>query len=296
MKQTTASLKLSVGESGALKNFLSQKGWKEGPSNNEYVALRMRSPAGSVCNLYTSRKVVFQGNEEFDQLISEIKGSEVSSFESRLGVDEVGKGDYFGPLVVVSCFVDKKFKSKLLGMGVADSKRFTDTKIRKLYAKLKDYSYYYVSVVSPSEYNDLNDELKNVSIILAKQHAKVIEMGLKDLEEKNIRCGKVVIDQFSKRSTRVTDELGELGKKIKFEQFHKGESDIAVAAASIIARGVFLEEMEKLNDKYYFKFPKGATHVIDDARKFVSKHGESELRKVAKVGFKTTKKVMQTSF
>ena len=121
-------------------------------------------------------------------------------------------------------------------------------------------------------------------------------MGLNDLNKKGIDCKHVVIDQFSSRKSRVLDELGPLGKGIELEQFHKGESDIAVAAASVLARGIFLEEMEKMRNTYYFNFPKGASHVIPQAKEFVSKHGVSELEKVAKISFKTTKSVMQTSF
>jgi ribonuclease HIII len=164
-----------------------------------------------------------------------------------------------------------------------------------MYEQLKDYKYYYSSIIKPSEYNKQYKELKNVAIMLAKQHSKVIEMGLKDLKSKGVECKKVVIDQFSSKKSRVVDELGPLAKKIEFVQFHKGESDLAVAAASIIARGIFLEEMEKMNDMYYFKFPKGASNVISAAQEFVKKHGSEELEKVAKTSFKTTKSIMQIS-
>jgi ribonuclease HIII len=122
--------------------------------------------------------------------------------------------------------------------------------------------------------------------------SKVIEMGLKDLKEKGIKCDHAVIDQFSSLKSRVTNELGELGKKVTLEQFHKGESDIAVAAASIIARGIFLEERVLMSKKYSFEFPKGASNVINPAKEFVKKYGQQELRRVAKIGFKTTKKVL----
>jgi ribonuclease HIII len=121
-------------------------------------------------------------------------------------------------------------------------------------------------------------------------------MGLKDLQEKGIECKKVVIDQFSSKKSRVVDELGPLAKGVKFVQFHKGESDIAVAFASVIARAIFLEELGKMNEEYYFTFPKGASNVITAAREFVKKNGVDELEKVAKTSFKTTKKVIQDSF
>ena len=158
-----------------------------------------------------------------------------------------------------------------------------------MYEEMKKYPYYYPSIVSPEEYNRLVKEIGNVAILLAKQHSKVIEMALEDLKEKKIKCQKVVIDQFSSKQNRVKDELGTLGKGVEFEQYHKGESDIAVACASVLARGIFLEEMEEMSEKYYFRFPKGASNVIPSAKEFIAKHGMDELSKVAKVSFKTTR-------
>jgi ribonuclease HIII len=296
MSQNTVSLQLTKNQTDRLKDILVENSWFEDSINNEYISLRMKNQNGSVCTLYTSMKVVFQGNEDFNILVNNIKGNEDFNIEPHLGVDEVGKGDYFGPLVVVSCFVNSDFLKEFSVLGIGDSKKFSDSSIRKMYEKLKNYKYYYASVLNPSEYNRRYKEFKNVAIMLAKQHSKVIEMGLKDLKDRNIECRKVVIDQFSSKGSRVIDELGPLAKKVEFTQFHKGENDLAVATASIIARGVFLEEMEKLNKQYYFNFPKGASNVISSAREFVKQHGSKELENVAKISFKTTKKVMQTSF
>jgi ribonuclease HIII len=198
--------------------------------------------------------------------------------------------------VVVACFVNNKFLQDTELLGIGDSKKISDHRIRDIYQEIKDYPYYYVSIVKPEEYNKQIKELRNVSILLARQHSKVIEMGLRDLAEKNIECKEVVIDQFSSKKSRVVDELGPLGKKVKFVQFHKGESDIAVACASVIARAIFLTELDKMEKEYYFTFPKGASNVIEAGREFVKKHGVGELEKVAKISFKTTKKVIQDSF
>jgi ribonuclease HIII len=302
MSQKTISLKLTNKQVEDLKKVLLKKGWKEEDINNEYAALRMKNDKGSVCTLYTSMKVVFQGNEDFKDIIAVLEASDKNSTEKgvnlvpHLGVDEVGKGDYFGPLVVVACFVNNDFLKKIAGLGIGDSKKISDGRIREIYGEIKDYPYYYVSVIKPEEYNNRIKELKNVAILLAKEHSKVIEMGLKDLQEKGIECKKVVIDQFSSKKSRVVDELGPLAKGVKFVQFHKGESDIAVAFASVIARAIFLEELGKMNEEYYFTFPKGASNVITAAREFVKKNGVDELEKVAKTSFKTTKKVIQDSF
>jgi ribonuclease HIII len=300
MTQSTVSLKLDVEDIVDIKSVLTTYGWFEEAVHNEYVALRMKNNNGSVVTLYTSKKIVFQGNEDFSDVVSMIKKGcerkEKGVLNPHIGVDEVGKGDYFGPLVVVGCYVSKEIEEKLLCLGVGDSKQFSDEKILKMYSALKDYPYYYPSIVSPLEYNTLYEKYRNASVLLAKQHSKVIEMGLEDLRSKDMDCSYVVIDQFSSRKSRVIDELGSLGSNIDFRQFHKGESDIAVATASIIARGLFLVGREKMKEEYYFDFPKGASDVISQAREFVKRYGSEELRKVAKISFKTTAKVLQSSF
>ena len=294
MAQKTLSLQLNPKEVEVLKKVLLNEGWFEDVVVNEYVNLRMKNKRGSVCTLYTSMKVVFQGNEDFSNIVSQVKQEEISDIDlkPRLGVDEVGKGDYFGPLVVVSCFVNEDFIDKYNGLGIGDSKKFSDSKIRIMYDTLKSYKYYYTSIIYPRRYNSLYAELKNVAILLAKEHSRVIEMGLEDLKKKDIVCERVVIDQFSSRKSRITDELGPLANEIEFVQFHKGESDMAVACASILARGIFLEEMDKMKDEYYFDFPKGASNVIAPAKEFVKRYGVEELEKVAKISFKTTKSVI----
>ncbi len=292
MGQNTVSVQLSLDECLGLEKTFKDAGWTKEPMDNEYVVFRMENDNGSVAILYTSRKLVFQGKEDFDEIVSKVKMGIVAkeiTVKPHIGVDEVGKGDYFGPLVVVACFVNEESAKKFLEIGVGDSKKFSDGKIMKMYEQMKDYPYYYPSIVSPGEYNKLIKETKNVGVLLAKQHSKVIEKGLRGLEEKGIKCDSVVIDQFSNRESRVKDELGELGKEANFEQYHKGESDIAVACASVLARGIFLEEMEKMRKEYDFDFPKGATHVIEKGKEFVKKYGAEELEKVAKVSFKTTR-------
>lgn len=297
MSQNTLSIQLSVEECNRVERILLDKGWEDAPISNEYVSLRMKNEKGSVATLYTSRKIVFQGGEDFVSLVEEIqsrRGDDAGKGKllPHIGVDEVGKGDYFGPLVVVACFVDENFVKKAHLLGVGDSKKFADSRIMKMYSEMKDYPYYYSSVVHPVEYAKLLNETKNVGILLARQHSKVIEMALKDLRSKKVECMHVVIDQFSSSKDRVVNELGELGRGVALEQHHKGESDIAVASASILARGIFLEEMSRMNSKYDFDFPKGASNVIGKAKEFVSRYGEEELKSVAKVSFKTTRSVL----
>lgn len=294
--QNTCTIQFNSNELNRVKGVLEANNWMDNPIRNEYVSFRLKSPRGSIVTMYTSGKLVFQGKEDFTSIIANIKGKDESEkildFKPHVGVDEVGKGDYFGPLVVVSCFVNEEFAKKINYLGFADSKKFSDRKIMDLFEKVEDYPYYYISIVDPVEYNRLEKIYGNVSILLAKQHSIVIEKALKDLKEKDIKCEYVVVDQFSSSKSRVEDELGELGKATELLQFHKGESDIAVAAASILARGVFLREWSVMCSKYDFHFPKGASNVLDDAKLFVATHGYEELNNVAKVSFKTTQKIM----
>jgi ribonuclease HIII len=294
MSQHTITIQLDENQIENFREMMEALGWVPKKISNDYIDYAFTSPNGSVATLYSSGKLVLQGKEDFTPTITHIKASrgESSFIQPHIGVDEVGKGDYFGPLVVVACYVNNEFADRISQLGFDDSKRFTDHKIEELYNNVKEYPYYYASIVEPPEYNDLVNEDGNVSIVLAKQHSKCIEMALTDLKAKDIPCEKVVIDQFSSSKNRILDQLGTMGKKVEVEQFHKGESDIAVAAASIIARGIFLEEFERMNKEYDFIFPKGASNVVNSGLSFIQKYGEEELRKVAKVGFKTTQRIL----
>ncbi len=295
MIQNTVTIQLDEVQRENAEDVLEAYGWKEEYVNNPYAKFRMKSPEGSNVILYTSGKLVFQGSEDFTNIITAVKNNreDDSDVVAHLGVDEVGKGDYFGPLVVVACFLNEEFLEKISSIGIGDSKKFSDSKITEMYNLVKDYPYFYSSIVYPKEYDQLYRESKNASILLARQHSKVIEMGLGDLKSKNIECSRVVIDQFSSRKSRILNELGSYGREIELVQFHKGESDMAVACASVIARGIFLGEMEKMRKKYNFNFPKGASDVIDKGQDFVKKFGVEELGNVAKISFKTTSKVLQ---
>jgi ribonuclease HIII len=290
--QNTKTIQLKKNEREDIKEILLGLKWREEKDSNEYVVFRMRSYLGSIAMLYTSGKLVLQGNEDFSSITDKLTAADNDTVIPHLGVDEVGKGDYFGPLIVVSCFVDNESLKLFEKIGVGDSKKFSDKKIIEMYEQLKDYPYYYASVVMPREYNQLDKEIGNVAILLARQHSKVIEMGLGDLKSKNIECNTVVIDQFSNSKARILDELGKWGKEAIIDQHHKGEDDVAVAAASVIARGIFVNEMDNLSKLYNFNFPKGASNVIEKAKEFFKKYGKEELSNVAKISFKTTKQVI----
>jgi ribonuclease HIII len=239
--------------------------------------------------MYTSGKLVVQtSSPDLEQELSE-KMSSGEKFEPHIGSDEVGKGDYFGPLVVCACYIDENSLNKVKDYGIMDSKKLTDEKMKDIGKLLCEDLQYEVKVIKPREYAQLNEKYKNVSIMLSKAHIEVIEKLYAKVEG---RVNFVVIDQFSKNQSRLKNEFK---LKVPLKQFHHAESDVAVAAASIIARCVFLLEFEEMKKKYNVKFPLGATHVIKFGKNFYKKYGMEGLEDVAKVSFRTTGKIVNPS-
>ena len=210
-----------------------------------------------------------------------------------IGTDESGKGDYFGPLVSAGVYVDEHSASKLRGIGVKDSKKIKDKTILSLAGKIDricgDKSV--VIEISPERYNDLYEQFKregkNLNTLLAWGHAKAIEELLNKVD-----CKIAIADQFADEKF-ILSKLQEKGTKIKLIQMHKAEQNIAVAAASILARERFITKLSKLSREFRIELPKGAsTIVVEQAKKFIGEHGSHTLLKVAKIHFKTTKQVL----
>jgi len=302
--QKTVSLKV-------FKNVLSQVDWDNFSVELNIEKINVKSPyelerfsaVGIAVVVYTSGKIVLQGGnitDEFVQKVSAILGLESDivepviskPFVNHIGVDEVGKGDFFGPMVVCSAFVTSEMLEKIQKSEIRDSKKLSDSTMCDLYDEFGGDIPHIVSIVTPEIYNIEYSKVKNVSILLAQNHAKCIEELLERLDKDGIKCEKVVIDQFSKKKDRVTSLLGERGKKVVFEQFHKGESDVAVAVASVFARAVFVKKWKEMDESYGFRFPKGATHVIYAGKQFVKLYGEDRLGEVAKMSFRTSKQVL----
>lgn len=284
-----------------LKAYLGRIGFKfESRPHQVFLA---RYP-GLVVSLYNSGKIVLAGKDE--QLKREVeafldsmggvekpvKKGALASFEGRvrIGTDEVGKGDYFGPLVIAGVLVDGASEEKLRKIGVRDSKGLRDTaisnlspRIRKILGKRR----YEEIWISPRKYNILYEKLKNLNRILGWGHARAIEnlLGKGD-------CELAIADQFGDKGY-INSALMKKGKKIELVQIPRAEQDTAVAAASILARDVFLRKRREMGEKYGVEFPKGSAHVLDFAREFVDSHGVDALREVAKMHFKTTERVVR---
>ena len=206
-------------------------------------------------------------------------------FEPHFGIDESGKGDFFGPLVIAGAYTDKNLARLLIDAGITDSKKISDSKIKKLSKIIKESSGidYEIILISPEKYNELYSKIGNLNNLLAWGHAKCIE----NLCQKKPECQRALSDQFAKPSV-LESSLGNKGKKILLEQRTKAEEDVAVAAASVLARNHFVDWMDKNSNKLGIELPKGASsRVIDAGDQLVKTHGKGILSKIAKTHFKT---------
>jgi ribonuclease HIII len=232
---------------------------------------------------------------ESKKISSDLRKSNKKETTLRLpiiGTDESGKGDYFGPLVSAGVYVDERSVKDLIGCGIKDSKKLSDSKNLELARKVIKIckGRFAIIEISPEKYNDLYEqfkkEKKNLNTLLAWGHAKAIEEILS-----KVNCKTAIADKFADERF-ILDKLQEKGKKIKLIQMHKAEQNTAVAAASILARARFLEKLLKLSNEYKIDLPKGASQkVIENAKKVVDMYGKEALRKVAKLHFKTTNAV-----
>ncbi len=249
-------------------------------------------------------KVLVQGKEteEFVRFVLEpmVLGAaklgyeevnEPEMFEPHFGIDESGKGDFFGPLVIAGVYTDAKSARLLLDRGVMDSKRVTSAaRIAKLAKVIRATPGVVSEVVSigPERYNEMYASFKNLNRLLAWGHSKVIRM----LADRVPDCLRALSDQFARKEV-LARELARHGVTgIRLDQRTKGESDIAVAAASILARERFVRWMTTSSEKSGVNIPLGAgPHVLTAARELVADHGEAILPKVAKMHFKTAREV-----
>lgn len=207
-------------------------------------------------------------------------------FIPHIGVDESGKGDFFGPLCVAGVLVDEKNAEFFKSLGIRDSKKITDKKILELETKIKANAPHTVIVIANKRYNELYGNIKNLNKLLAWGHARAIE---NILEKEN--CEYALSDQFGDESL-IKSALMKKGREIRLEQMVRAESDVAVAAASILARAAFVHKISALESEFGIIFPKGcASQVKDAAKEFIQKFGRERLNEVCKTHFKTYKEV-----
>lgn len=258
------------------------------------------------CNitLYASGKCVVQGKgtEDWVRFVLEpsVLGAARLGYEDvlapemsqpHMGIDESGKGDFFGPLVIAAAYVDAPLAAKFREMGVRDSKAITsDRKAMELADAIAHAlgRRFAVVKVGPAAYNRLYAKMGSVNRMLAWGHARAIE----DLLDRVPDCPRALSDQFGP-TAQIERALLQKGRRIKLEQRTKAESDPAVAAASILARAGFLRALLEQEKRYGIPAPKGASpQVKEAARELIRKSGPAVLLEVAKCHFKTADDVL----
>jgi ribonuclease HIII len=253
---------------------------------------------------YQSGKLVIQGKgtQEFVEFVLEphILGEARLGYEAvldpdvllpRLGVDESGKGDFFGPLCVAGVYINQTVIESWKDLGVRDSKSIgSDRKIAELADAIRKTPGCVVTVVTIGNeaYNRLYKKMGNVNAMLAWGHARVIENLLGQRTLMNPLPVRAISDQFASDKALVNKALMALGRDLELIQRHKAESDLAVAAASILARNEFVRRLSDLGKQFNTIFPKGASAAVDaTAKEFVATNGAENLVKVAKLHFRT---------
>ncbi len=254
---------------------------------------------GVSCTLYTSGKLTVQGKgkEEFitfylePEILQNLSFSypEIKlDFTPRIGIDEAGKGDFFGPLCVAGVFAGGEKIKELQGLGVRDSKTMSDKSVLKVARDIRQSCPHSIVRIPPLKYNELYLNFKNLNRLLAWGHATAIGELVSKTE-----CRKVIIDQFASEDV-VISALKRKELEVDLTQRHKGEEDIVVAAASILARAAFLEGLEQLGHQVGMELPKGASQkVIEAGKALVKKAGAEILSTVAKLHFKTRDEVLK---
>jgi ribonuclease HIII len=206
---------------------------------------------------------------------------------NRIGIDESGKGDYFGPLVVAAVFVTPLTQHDLLLMHVRDSKKISDGRILEMAPDIRLLCPHSIIPIGPQRYNELYAKIGNLNRLLAWGHARALENLLQQVD-----CDLAIADQFGDERL-ILNALQEKGKRIHLMQRTKAETDVAVAAASILARAEFLRRLHRLSQELNTSLPKGASAAVEVAgRMVIKKYGQERLGTVAKLHFRTTKQVV----
>ena len=297
---TSYTCTLAEPEARALEKYLREHGYefREAP----YARFAAEKEKVSVV-FYQSGKLVVQGKgtQDFVEFVLEpgiLKQARLG-YETvlnpelllpRLGVDESGKGDFFGPLCIAGVYVNEPVVKAWENSGIRDSKNISsDKKIGDLARLIRETPGCVTSVVpiGNEAYNRLYGRMKSVNAILAWGHARTIENLMGQKHRMNPAPVRAISDQFAANKATVANALMSLGRDIELVQRHKAEADLAVAAASILARHEFVSRLAALEKQFGMKFPKGASGAVDEAaREFVTRHGAETLSMIAKTHFR----------
>lgn len=261
----------------------------------------------TVITLYESGKAMFQGTSAdvdaamWGTVLDNTKEKQEEQKQkdqkyhncSSVGSDEVGTGDYFGPIVVTAAYVKKEDVEKLEKLGVGDSKKITDEKIKKITPELIKIVKYRSMILTNKEYNEKYTKDINMNKIKAILHNKVLYQLITE-EKPNIDY--IIVDEFARenRYYEYLNGIPNIQRNITF-MTKAEDKNLAVASASIISRYIFLKEFDKLSDSIHIPLPKGAGHDVDTiGEEIVEKYGEEKLQEIAKINFKNTDRILHT--
>ena len=301
---TSYTTPLTQTQAATLRQVLERQGYDFEPKPHALFAARKGKL--NVTVYQKGPKVLVQGKDTGDfirfTLEPEVTGEarlgyeeilEPERFEPHFGIDESGKGDFFGPLVIAGVYTDATIARRLIDAGVMDSKRVTSAaRIRQLATAIRTTPACTTVVVSigPERYNEMHTSFGNLNRLLAWGHARVIQQ----LAATRPDCPRALSDQFA-RPEVLQRALHAKGLSLNLEQRTKAEADTAVAAASILARERFIDWMDQTSIACGIKLPLGASDpVVQAGRELVARHGRDALAKAAKLHFRTTRAVLDT--
>ena len=285
-----ASITLTPSEK-EIQAFLEHYQSSLAPSKNPYIRYFLRLPQATI-SIYTSGKVLLQGEgaEKYArffgyQVVEENRGQNLP----LIGTDEVGNGSYFGGLAVVASFVTTDQHAFLRKLGVGDSKTLTDQKIRQIAPILKEKIQHQALLLSPSKYNEVIGDRYNAVSVKVALHNQAIYLLL----QKGVQPEKIVIDAFTSAKNYdkyLAQEANRFSNPISLEEKAEGKY-LAVAVSSIIARDLFLENLENLGRELGYQLPSGAGTASDKvASQILQAYGMQGLNFCAKLHFKNTEK------
>lgn len=309
-KQQTIVYQVSDNVKEQMETFYKDKKREKAPPYARFQA----NVEDAVITMYESGKVVFQGrgadidaalwkdveknlNHRILTNLSKEKKEEKKDhtdyyFINSIGSDEVGTGDYFGPIVVVSSFVKKSQINELSELGIRDSKKITDDKIIKIAPELIKKIPHSIMILNNEDYNNFYSTDINMNKIKAILHNKVL---IALLNKERYPYEMIVMDQFAKPKTYFS-YLKQASNVVRNIEFTTKAEDkcLSVAVSSIIARYLFLKEMKRLSQELQIDLPKGSSFLVDEVgKKIVEQFGESKLKEIAKLNFKNTQRILQ---
>ena len=311
MQQTTITLKVSDKTKEQMIEFFEEL---KRPKTPPYAIFQAQD-GDTVVTLYESGKVVFQGKDadlssDFWIATERINSGSATTTDSRdkkkedkpskilplrinsIGSDEVGTGDYFGPIVVTASYVAKENIDFLLDLKVKDSKKLTDDQILKIVPQIIKKIPYHTFILKNEEYNNHKNNNINMNQMKAILHNKV----LYEIKQKNYSYDYIVVDQFEPPKSYY-NHISKATKKVQDIFFLTKAEDqcLSVACSSLISRYIFLKEMDKLSNELGLTLPKGANPMVDEiGKKIVATYGKDKLKQIAKLNFKNTDKILNS--